>query len=281
MSFMIVFSFFAFSKVATALEPFNFDVSSCIVEHLKENGMLDQNFPAPNGYFKDICVDVMSNFKNRTESDMRALLLEETKKGCIMQEFGRARLIETLLKENVVDIAAHITEEEQKIKIQAVKHEVSEILGSTAKKCHSNSSYGEAFDDFIGHNSTSIGKPSTQEVSYCLTKFVIDHNFTDLENVNVNPENISTTNINCDTILAEQITRTRNEAEESFKKENVTSRALNCSMEIFDSRKIYEMAWIDEVLEMIDIPEEDKFRNQLAHLEKIVTFHQSRGQCPQ
>lgn len=140
MKLIILLSLFLFVSCMTAhVAPEN-DIDSCIIQHLKHKGMLNENFPAKEVVPSAKCGITMAAMKTAVQSQMRASITEKGEKNCIMQEFERAGLVDALWKINVLENETHIEEEERKMMVQAANDVANEILKNSGKKCHNSSS---------------------------------------------------------------------------------------------------------------------------------------------
>jgi hypothetical protein len=78
------------------------------------------------------------------------------------------------------------------------KEDIKRELNAAAEVCHIDPKWGGAFDEYLGISNTS---QSVLEQNYCFLKTSIDNNLIDIKNIDVNPNNIDTSVINCEAII--------------------------------------------------------------------------------
>lgn len=264
----------AFSIVLECHGAPNYNGFACLVEYLKGNGKLDQNYPTPVGYDQNVCPLAVSSTKQALTTAFEKKLTEEDKKSCIIQQFNEAELIDEIMKNEVLDHATHLSEDDQNTQVRAEKDKIIKIFKETADKCQSDPKYGGAFDEEIGSATLS------SEEKYCIIKHVIDQKAIDLKNVNVNPDDISTESLDCDATIRDRKTKSQNEYFKAIdSEEKIPLRVKTCMKSLYDSQNIFENEIAEISLELVDLPRESRSTNQEILKQDLAEFQQSAIFC--
>lgn len=99
----------------------------------------------------------------------------------------------------------------------------------------------------IAFLSVSRGEPSDEvatveerEKQYCIAKFVIEREMLDFNGVNLNPDNIPTEDIDCETIIKNRKTKDEKFIEDYFVKDNLKENQRTCIRQVFEETNYYD-----------------------------------------
>lgn len=237
---------------------------ACMVEYLKKNGKLESDYPMPPGYNEQACSTSIASAIRLLGYALEDKLAEIDTGGCLIRELRNSSFVDYMIKIEVIDEASHIKEEDQKRKTAETREKIREILEEAARKCNSKG------------NDTSIVR---REKNFCTAKYVLDNKYLVLENFNVNPKNISTTNIDCDGIINDARNKTRNEYKVVLETKGLADHRILCVMRKFETLKVFDWGLAIAVLERIEASEEEMTRNSNIIEEKYNQIKRSIMSC--
>lgn len=134
---------------------------------------------------------------------------------------------------------------------------------------------GESLQENRTSNQSSL---ADKELQQCLIKFVIEQKLIDLKDVNANPGNISTANIDCNAMIGKEKAEARDEVSEIYKENDVTPEVLECLMRIYDAEKLFEWGLSNKVFGMIEISAADLAQHRGAVMDKLVTIAMAQSE---
>lgn len=107
---------------------------------------------------------------------------------------------------------------------------------------------------------SSTNENYSQQDFYCLTKYAIDHNLLKLNDVQVNPNQINTTSVNCDEYVdglkKKRETAMREEMDASSDSVAVGAETKDCTIAAYMRAFEYELAL--KVVENLNVTSEEK-----------------------
>lgn len=259
MKFLCLISFLVIAVFSETNGDSEANRKTCVVKYLKDNLRL-KNVAWPKVDFSsEECSKFVMENMAIIELGIRERITEEAKEACIMQEFRNNQLFDAFLEQMILEGAQFKATRDEATEYKTFQDELREKLDKVARTCHSDPTYGGAFDGLLDQ------EPTPQQQFYCFTKFVIENGFIDVKNVNVNPGNIATAGINCDAIIKAERLNVRKQLEKSFHDEDdggLLMSVSGCIVDEFNSKKYFELDLAGKVLVTVEMSAEDKTRNQ-------------------
>lgn len=204
---------------------------------------LPAGHPMPEGYDTELCKQVI--VFRQAKLDVNKRLSKNDKKDCLMEEFENSGLFAELV--DIKDAKKAALTDNKKLKLREIEGKVKAIFSDAAKKCDSDETYGGRFDDELG-----LSPPK----NYCVTKYLVENVHTHLLTINLNPENIPTRNLDCDSVVTNvkaYFNKELNDVLEIFKESE-----RNCIKTGFESEKFVNYFLMLGVSDSIEASLEDK-----------------------
>lgn len=133
------------------------------------------------------------------------------------------------------------------------RYELKEDLVKVALKCDADvEKFIDIFSDFLGIKNVTL---SALEHNYCFAKYAADNELLPLENIELNPNRISTINIDCGGIIKEERERFEKELVKTI---NASPSEIKCISEEYRNKNIFDAQISSLVLTYLDFPKEIK-----------------------
>ncbi|CRK92415.1 CLUMA_CG005980, isoform A [Clunio marinus] len=257
--------FLCFFKVAISEK----DVKeTCIIQYLKEQGRLDEDFPSPTKAVEScamIIPFILPIMKDRFATKMSEITSE-----CFSTQLKTDGLVDYLMKEEIFENLTEFSAQEVKKELADTRQMIEGILNYAAEVCESEISNKVIHDKYL------IIKNETRAITrYCLSKFVIDAGIIDAGNLDINPSNIDTTKIECESGLNAVRINAEKLVKKEYKEQNIPQRRINCALREYRRNKMFENSIAMGALQNLDMSPEIKKRNEENIQANVESF--SRG----
>lgn len=254
------------------------DGNGCIAGYLKRQGKLEEDFPITGTFKSSKCSLVMPLIMVTFERALNVRLSgkEEVNADCIMEELKKADALDYMLKQEVLLMSPGLDEEETKMRIENTKEKLRLVFESAAKTCESDPAYGGLFDDILEIRNESL---AVLQQNYCFTKFAVDSKLIDLEDVDVNPKKISTSNVDCPEMIRNNRLEREKKLQTTLEKKNLSKDKIQCIKDKFQIDRAFDSNLALEVIDHLDVSLEDKRRNRENIAKKLEEFIKSIFVC--
>lgn len=257
--------------VSTAADTF-YDGEACLIQYLQKKGLLDKSFkslqkPSPN------CVLVMpltkivlrKTFTERIEKDLPDYA------DCLILNFDDQQTLDLVIKISV------ILETNAKTGLESTRQALRDDLKKIMAQCETNDErFISTFNDYLENKNVTLEE--VQQV-YCMSKYVADNKVLDLTNVELNPGQIETSNLDCNRMIE----RFRNESERELHDKILSMRQgqkiLDCVMEAYKSGGIFDAGIALKVLYSLDVPKDVNDSERAKLTEKLSGFALTTYTC--
>lgn len=270
----VKFSIFVLSTFLISIEckPSNLDIgNACVVHYLKEKGRLDENFPYPANVEHSKCRLVMPIIMRAFEGALCAKLSEKEtiKADCVIREIKEAGALEYMLMQEVIVMTRGLEEEVMKQKLEELKEKLRVSFESAAENCESDPTYGGLFDDVLEIRNESL---AVLRQNFCFTKFVIESKLIDVEDVDINPKKIVTSNIDCTTMIKNNRIERENKLMETLENRKLPKEQIQCIMDKFQIERAFDSNLALEVIDQIDVTLEVRRINRENIAKRLENF---------
>lgn len=229
--------------------------SECTLRDLKTERNLDFDFPMSKESPK--CRLSWSELNQSVREDYATFVQDMMGKdgGCLAKEMVKGnKTMDLILIITSVQVADFFSESEKVIRLVPFQNEIRKELEQIATECHSSKDdFLKIFRGVFEYNETLV----TMETNYCLGKYVTDNGILTLpDGVNLNPNSLNTTYLNCSIIVDEA----KRKDEQRFR-DNMTLRdqtAVVCVMKVYKENEVFYLDFADMVLLNLQLPEEKK-----------------------
>lgn len=268
--------------ILTPVQPSQFvdEIEACLVQHLKGKGKLSNDFqsiiePSEN------CVDRMSALleamRSAIENDINKDMFYESK--CLLGAMENRDTLVHFTMIFVLRLNKLMNENDLEIQLKETRSQLRQDLESIAAECKvDDTNFVKLFHKNLGIRNESL---EVLEYEYCITKYCVDNEFLELGNYVMNPNNITTDNINCTSIIAVD----RKKAEQEFADEYITTteaeEAKDCMMQLYRTEQQYEWFVALKVLNNEVNARRTKESDVIKATEKVTStsFKQSLFNC--
>lgn len=270
---------FATVFVTVESKPTTLDIgNACIVQYLKDNERLPDNFPAPADIQATTCRLVMPLIIHAFEKALCAKLSEQDtiEAECVIKEIKSAGALDLMLMQEIIVMSKGLDEEVMKQKLEEIKENLRIVFENAAKNCESDPTYGGLFDDVLEIKNESL---AVLRQNYCFTKFAIEGKLIDVKDVDVNPKKIVTSNIDCKTMIMNNRIERENKLLDKLKTKSLSKEQVQCIMDKFQIERAFDSNLALEVIDQLDVTLEVKRLNREDIGRRLENFIKSIFLC--
>lgn len=226
-----------------------------------------------------VCLFVVSRASKAIEDRIANKLsnLDTINTTCVMDSLKKGGAMGHMLEQQRIRIATELTEDDLKTKLEDVEEKLRIIFEESAKTCNSDPTYDGLFNDVLGIKNASF---AVLQRNYCFTKFVIERNLIEVENVDSNPGRINVSSIDCQTIIENQRNKTTEDLFKGISEPGqLTVRQVRCIIDEFKSRNIVHYQIASVVNEILEASQIVKRNNRLRLYDKMQRFGEVATFC--
>lgn len=224
----------------------------CLKEYLKQKGKIESDVSVPQSSV--ICRFAVATALGFTQEAVEIKIKNHVPDSaeCLIKEFNNNQTLDLVMKIQFIR-KSKLSESQIKVQLDESASELREDLRNIALQCDTDgNTFIEAFNDFLGIKNVTL---SALQHNYCLATYAAKKKLLPLENVELNPKGIETTNVNCDAIIQEEHERVEKDIRLQLgDKPNV----VNCIMEEFKNKNFYDDEIRLLVLNYLEFPKEIK-----------------------
>lgn len=228
--------------------------SECTLRDLKTERNLEFDFPMSKETPK--CRLTWSQLNEAVREEMKLFIAKHAPSdgNCLSDRFVKSdKTLDLVLTITAIQAGDFFSATEKKVRLVNFQNDLKNNLEEIANECkYPKDKFLELFQGAFMNNETLIAMEST----YCLAKYVTDNEVLTLRDVNLNPHNINTDNLNCSIVIEEE----RRKDEERFR-DNMTLRdqtAIACVMNVYTENEVFYLDFAEMVLDKSEISEEMK-----------------------
>ncbi len=215
------------------------EIEACLVQHLRGKGKLSSEFPTaiePSENCVARVSGVLESLRSFIDNAIKEELSHESE--CLLRAIENRETIVHFTMIFVLRLNKLMNENDLDTQLNTTRMQLKEDLEAIAAECQVDEiKFVKLFHKNLGIRNETL---AVLEYEYCITKYCIDHEFLELGNYIMNPNNISTDNINCTYI----IDMDRNRAEQEFADEYITTteakEAQECILQLYRTEQQYE-----------------------------------------
>lgn len=251
---------------------------ACFVEHLKAQGKLNETFRT-NARSAVPCRPVVIyaiSFQNIILRNKVGKTFSTNETQCLLDEFEEKNDADYIYVLYVIELNSLLSVSDKGTLLEEARNQFKAELKRIADHCLVDD---EKFIQ-IYHNNLGIKNETlvAHQQEYCKTKYVVDNQIVQLNNVDLNPHKIDPESVNCDSILAPE--RSKFEREVIAKNSDVTARHLDCILKNFRNRDITGLLWASAVLSYyVVVPVDEKRQEVNKAAEKLNEYFVAGRRC--
>ncbi|CAG9798992.1 unnamed protein product [Chironomus riparius] len=222
---------------------------ACMIKILKEKELLNEDFSYPRQptrcFLAAIIITAMEDgFYSKFDNE------EGINADCVKSELKKKNLVYHLIKKDIIESSKTLSEEEIKSLLNENKETMKSILNSAAKACKSDDKWGGIFDDVLDIKNTTH---AALESNYCCLKTSIDKNLIKIENIDVNPYNFDTSNVDCNAIIENKKNDIVRKFRAKYNESGLSQNKINCIVNNLNESNFFDTTIALKTLEKIDL----------------------------
>lgn len=241
------------------------DGEACLVQYLQRKGKLDNNFktaekPSPNCLFVMPLTKmvVRKKFTDRIEKEI------PNHSECLIKKFDGEETLDLLIKMSVIQ------EGEMKSELDSTRTALHEDLKTIMSHCETNDNrFLIIFNDYLENENKTL---EILQQDYCMSKYVAENKILDLTNVELNPNQVDSTNLDCNRIIEKFRIDSEKELTDKISSLANGEKISKCVLDAYKNGEIFDSGVALKVLYNLDVPKETKESEKVRLTQKISEF---------
>jgi len=232
------------------------DGTECLEAYLQQKGKLSIDFPLkPSSFF--YCRFVTSITLRVVESLIEDNIKEAIPNDadCLIREFKNQESLDYVVKLSVIE-DSNLSETDINTQTNATRNQLKHDLKKTALQCETDEQkFITIFNDFLGIKNETL---AALHHNYCFAKYAADKELLPLEDIELNPNGIITTHIDCNSIIKKERRKHERNAREKSKERR--PKSSNCIMEAYRRKNVFDAYIKLQVIEYVEFPKKNQRR---------------------
>lgn len=181
---------------------------------------------------------------------------------CLTSEFDNVETLDHIMKADIIEWSSLFNSSERITQLKELNDQGNEANIKISVKCK------------VGEIYTNIFNKSLEDFQhdYCMTKYVVDNQLVELENVDMNPHSIDLGIFNCTNIINAERGKTEGEFSDRISVTETHQKSLDCAMNEFRSVKMFDWKVALTVLNNLNKPKELEDELYSRVIRKIENF---------
>lgn len=252
------------------------ELINCGFQYLKDKGKLDDNINFTLPHFKETCEFLMpttiSTILQLTEN--RTMEAMPNKSECLMNGIRDEVAMDSFLK--VYLIYRKLTDNFLENQLVAAIDELKQKLEKISLRCQVHRSFVLLFQQSLTIKNNSL---VAVQRDYCLTEYVANNFLLNLTDVQLNPYNLETDNVNCANIIGNELRDDMQKTCDAVYKSGAESAEnLHCAVNVYKNNKMFDWVTAWKVSEIVDMPTFTKYV-RFRVFSKIVEISMLISEC--
>ncbi|KAG4070378.1 hypothetical protein HA402_006520 [Bradysia odoriphaga] len=257
------------------------DRDACLVQYLQRKGKLSADIksaePAPSScdFVTPFTIGVIkSAVFNTIEKEIPLNVAR-----CLIQQLddNDNEAFDYVVKINVLAASRSLNESERQTQVEATRNLFKEDLEKIAVHCETDAQkFISIFKDSLGIRNDSL---AVLQYEYCLAKYAVDAGVVVLGDVEINPQHIDLSSVECEQIIEAD----RSRSEKYFIDKNALTfegeESMNCAVNAYRNNKIYDWTVAFKVLKNLSFSLEQKEEESNKIKAKMQKFASSTSVC--
>jgi len=258
-------------KAASSSDP---DGVECLEAYLQHKGKLADDFPIrqPSLVY---CRFVTSITLRVVQSLIEGTIQEDLPNDadCLIREFKNQESLDLIVKLGVIE-DSNLSESDIKTQTNETRSELRQDLIKIELQCETDENkFIAIFNDFLGIKNETL---AALHHNYCFAKYAADNELLPLKDIELNPNGIVTTHLDCNALIRKERRKHERNAREKVKQSN--PKSLNCVMEAYRNQIVFNTHVVLNVIDYVEFPKEtkdeeiNKVTNKFAEFASSVLF---------
>lgn len=251
------------------------DSEECLEVYLKQKGKLGDDFPVrqSTSTCNLVTIFTITIMEGIVENSIKEEISNNNTE-CLIREFKNKETLDLLVKLDVIG-DSKLSESKIKTETNVTRNELRQDLSKIALQCETDAdSFLSIFNSYFGIKNVTL---AAMEHNYCFANYAADNELLPLKNVDLNPNGIVTTHINCNAIIRKERRQEESRVRERTKEKK--RKIKTCVMDAYRNNNIFDYYIMSQVLEYLEFSKEvkDEQTNQIG--EKIAEYSLTLFMC--
>lgn len=257
---------------------------NCYADYLKRHGIIENHFESkPFDGEEILCEMILESTVNRVYAELfKEFSANEDFKDsaeCIVTNLRDSKWSDLDIKEQIYEVSDLLTQPEKDFKILEIKQQQERISSDAILACLSEKEFGELFESIIS-NATFDDEDLVGD--YCARKYGIENKLIDTNEyeVNLNPSNIITTNIQCDAVNKKHFDDAEIELRNHLLNDaKVSEEKVNCYMKKYHENHYFDKTLAIALLGELKLTEKQRENEKKKFLTTMVNITRIISEC--
>ena len=234
----------------------------CMKDHLHKKNKLDSDFSIPisTNY---LCSDVLNTVSTTVEMVFNLKIKKRlnSTSTCVSKALKNKGFYDDLILRDLLLHSNEFNEEKRMKKFNDVENKLNKNFENAIKTCDSDPSNAGLFSEILQIKNDSFAVLSE---NYCTAEYIKEINIIDMTDVDVNPNKINTTSIDCIAIIQRKREENESAIQEIYKTAEFLESTIECVTQKQKEVKMFDVSLALLVNKNAVMPLEKKKQNEEA-----------------
>lgn len=255
------------------------DTLNCYADYLKRNDLIESSFQSIAHNDVESCDTMISQLHVQVYAALYKDFSEDSAE-CIVKNLEKSKYVDFSIKAQVFEGSSHLSKLQKQQMIKKIKKTQHSILEDSKLSCIATKEFGSMFNQLLGDKTVEDDDSDPME-DFCARKFVVDNNFIDnnIYNLNTNPQNINTTDIDCDGIMQRVLKSIESDLKEVIEKDDDAEDKVKCIIGKYNANHYFERLLAIIFLKELDPTEAQKVKEREKFIEIMINISKNIEDC--
>lgn len=255
------------------------DSLNCYADYLKRNDLIESSFQSIAYNNVEVCDSIMTVIHTKEYASLYHYFSEDSAE-CIVKNLEKLKYVDYSIKQQVYEGSLHLTQQQKVQMIKEIMRTKQSIMKNSRLACIAIKEFSTMFNQLLG-DKTEDNEDSDPIEDFCARKFVVDNNFIDntVYNLNTNPQNINTTNIDCDGIIQRVLKSIESDLKEVLEKDDDAEEKVKCIIRKYNANHYFERLLAIIFLKELDLTEAQKTIEREKFIEIMINISKNIEDC--
>jgi len=265
------------------------NVYGCFGNYLRNQKLLDKDVYKANSLTEAECDATLETFRTvfytTAEEELKSDKDLKDDAECIVEHMKKLHVAEVAMKKIVYERTRKMSKRKRTKAIKAIDFAIEKKMTTAVKLCTVDSTFGAAFRILYlsGQSNDSEEDVDKKNEDYCLRKYMTENNFIDTNvfKVNLNPDNIDATALDCDKMVKESIELGESAFKEEFEDEDghLSRQISRCLKKTIREHKLFEASTKVVMLGEIGVTDEVAEAEKKIYVQNMSALYDGIMNC--
>lgn len=201
---------------------------------------------------------------------------------CLMSQFDHQATIDLLIKISVLQETEYLRENVEtdwnliSNKLRATRVALHKVLENIVFMCETDKRFFDIFVEYLGNKNEIL---KVLKLDYCMAKYVADNQLLNLDNVELNPHDIASDDVDCNNVIELERKKSFEHVVDKISSLPNAEAMLGCVLDIYKNGNIFDSRIAFKVLHSLDVPKEIKESENFRLNQNLTEFGMSTFTC--